>query len=168
MSELIVRTPMVTQRPTWDETWLEIACVISMRSLCSRSKVGAVVVTYDNKVNSVAYNGPAAGLEHSTPCSNWCPRAQPGAVTTANYDACPSVHAETNALLRADHSEIDGGTIYVSSSICVNCMKLICNSGLRRVVHLVRPGEEYREPEKSEQIARDAGLNVLRVTQGTV
>lgn len=66
------------QRPEWDQVWLHVAEAVSARSLCTRSKVGAVVVTPANRVVAVGYNNPPAGFRHDDrPCTEWCPRAKP-------------------------------------------------------------------------------------------
>jgi dCMP deaminase len=152
-------------RLTWDETWLAVAIHIGNRSLCSRAQVGAVIVTHDNKVDSVGYNGAPHAFPHNDrPCAQWCPRAMNGDLST-DYDACPSIHSEANALIRADHSAIQGGTIYVSSSICMDCAKLISNSGLSRAIHIVRSKEQHRRPELIEAFLRNAGIDILRVSE---
>jgi dCMP deaminase len=130
-------------RPSWDETWLAVAAVVSERSLCDRDAVGAVIVDRTNRIVSTAYNGPPAGFIHTRVdkperCTSWCPRSRnadedllPG------YDDCPALHAEANALSVCDRSLREGGTIYVTSHVCGGCAKLVANSGLKRVV--VRP-----------------------------
>ncbi len=148
-------------RPSWDQTWLAVASTIALRSRCSKRQVGAVIVTRDNRVAAVSYNGPPRGAQLNGPCANWCPRAQFGE-TSPEYANCRSIHAEANALLRADWTEIQGGTIYVSSASCVNCAKLVANSGLRRLVHVVRPEDHYRDPDTVEELLRECGLSVAR------
>lgn len=51
-----------------------------------------------------------------------------------DYSDCPSLHAEMNALLRGDRNAREGGTIYVTSGVCMGCAKAIANSGLTMVV----------------------------------
>ncbi len=81
----IIPTPTVDPRPGWDETRVEMARVIARRSLCSRDRVGAVIVDVSNKVIGEGYNGPPAGFSRDphwlgssdidNPCTMWCPRA---------------------------------------------------------------------------------------------
>ena len=118
-------------RPSWDDTWLQVAHAIAQRSLCSRRKVGAVVVSATNRVVSTGYNGPPAGLDARSSCTNFCLRANN---KTEDYDNCVSIHAEANALLFASRDQYEGGTIYVTHICCYGCAKLIANSGLSRVV----------------------------------
>ena len=126
-------TAPTDSRPTWSRTWLDQAAVIAKRSRCVNAQVGAVVVSGDNRFNWQGYNGPPAGLQLAGACSNWCPRARGEGSGTADYSACSSIHAEINVLLRADASLIGGGTMYVTRAPCINCARVIANSGLATV-----------------------------------
>jgi dCMP deaminase len=151
-------------RPSWDAVWLSVASVVAGRSICSRAQVGAVVVTSDNRIAALGYNGPPAGFDHAErPCTDWCPRAIAGD-KGQSYQSCGTVHAETNTLLRADWTQIQGGTLYSSRSICQDCAKMICNSGVTRVVHIVTPDDVHRLPGDVEDYMREMGLHVTRVT----
>lgn len=73
-------TPSSAERPHWDQVWLHVAEAVSARSLCTRSKVGAVLVTPAHRVVAVGYNNPPAGFSHrDEPCTAWCQRAAKGA-----------------------------------------------------------------------------------------
>jgi deoxycytidylate deaminase len=67
--------------------------------------------------------------------------------------ACPTLHAEANALSVCDRSQREGGTIYVTSAPCFACAKLIANSGLARVV--------YRDSERGRDRVRGSEINPL-------
>lgn len=126
---------MTDIRPGWDRTWLDVAGVIAKRSLCNNSRVGAVVVTGEQRLNSTGYNGPPRGMQVKGPCKGWCPRGKDRTGRgTADYSSCVSIHAEVNALLRADATQISGGTMYVTRAPCINCARIIANSGLAKVV----------------------------------
>lgn len=147
-------------RPEWDELWLAVATLVGTRSRCDRRQIGAVAVTADNQVVATGYNGPPAHLEVEGNCGGWCDRGQ-SLVVSNTYDKCVAIHAEANLLLRADRSRLEDGTIYVSSTCCFDCAKLVANSGLARVVMVVDwIGDSYRAPERSIQFLRDSGLVV--------
>lgn len=135
------------QRPSWDETWMQIAVTIGLRSKCSRAKIGAVIVDTKQRISATGYNGPAAKLMLIDECINWCERAQGKTELTSAYEGCPSIHAEANALLYVDRSAVEGGTIYITSAPCMQCAKLISNSGLKRVVAIVKDEDAHRKPE---------------------
>jgi dCMP deaminase len=81
-----------------------------------------------------------------------------------SYDDCPSLHAEANALIAADRSTWQGGTIYVTGSCCMTCSKLIANSGLTRLVWQEETVDRsYRRPEASVEFLRSCGIVVESV-----
>ena len=155
---------LTQERLSWDDAWMYCAQVIGRRSKCSLAQVGAVVVTSDNRVNSTGYNGPPRGMPAEGPCTDWCPRAMmPPEERARNYTDCPGIHAEANALLRSDWSQAQGGTIYSSAAVCLNCARLIANSGLARVVHcVVTEADRGRHPDMVESFLRDAKMDVIR------
>jgi len=139
---------------------------IGHRSRCDRAQVGAVIVTADNRIASTGYNGPPQGLPVTGSCSGWCPRAMGLTDLSADYSACESLHAEDNALLRADFTEIRGGTIYVSRAICIICARRIANSGLRQAIHRVTDSDLHRDPDKVEAYLTQVGIAVFRSKDG--
>lgn len=151
-----------TKRPSWDETWLAMALVMSRRSRCSRAEVGAVIVAPDQTVISASYNGAPRNWPHDGPCIEWCPRAQ-GKSLEPGYSDCPAAHAEANAIARADFSRMDGSTIYISTSPCYGCAKLLANSGITRVVFVNEPGRDYRGIDKTIAFLLDCGIKVETV-----
>lgn len=149
-------------RPSWDDTWLDVAADVARRSLCVRDQVGAVIVDYQNRIVSTGYNGPPQGFSHDgRQCRDWCARAQlrksseyeivraDGVIVSGerapDYSDCPALHAEANALMVCDRSVREGGTIYVTSHVCFTCAKLIANSGLERVVVRPRHAATHRD-----------------------
>ncbi len=141
----------------WDDVWMQVAAAIAHRSLCSRAEVGAVIVTMSNRIVATGYNGPPAGFDHTAACTLWCPRAirperDPG------YLDCPSIHAETNAIAFCDRRDREGGTLYVTTTICYTCAKLVANSGLHRIVY---PDDApHRNGDRSLRLMQQAGLQV--------
>lgn len=153
-----------TNRPTWDQIRLAQAQVLATRSWCSRTQVGALITSRDNRIISEGYNGPSRGQRVTGPCADWCPRAQAGDYGAA-YDACPAIHAEANALLQVSFVSMVGGTIYVSAACCINCARLIANSRLARLVHVVSPTDAHRDPDSVEEYLRQCGMIVNRATR---
>ena len=152
---------MTGSRPSWDITWMNVADTVSKRSRCSRAQIGAVIVSKDQRISSTGYNGPAATLDVEGDCIDWCPRAQ-GVVPLDNlYDACPSIHAEANALLYVDRSRVEGGTIYITDVACLQCAKLVSNSGISRVVMRVSSTAAHRKPEETIQYLQKCNLDVV-------
>ena len=149
-------------RPSWDETWVLVAEIIALRSQCDGRRIGAIIVSSDNAYTVVGYNGPPAGWRHDplTTCRDWCPRLQTGE-QTSDYDNCVTIHAEANALARADFSRIADGTLYVSSACCWSCGKMIANSGVSRVVMQVDPKlDAHRDPFRTIRFLEQSGVSV--------
>lgn len=118
-------------------------------------------MTADNRVGSASYNGPARGDAVTGDCSTWCPRAM-SSDRSSTYDSCRAIHAEANAITRSDWSQIQGATIYITGSMCINCARLVANSGVKRVVHRVLPEHEYRNPKLVEEYLWSVGIEVVR------
>lgn len=109
-----------TERPSWDETWMEMARFISYRSLCSRDQVGVVISSESNRVVAVGYNNPPAGFDHQGRiCRAWCPRTRDSRkIVGYEYDnANPFAHEHqlTNWSISPFEQtvEVDGNVTYV-------------------------------------------------------
>lgn len=111
-----------------DKRYLRMARIWSENSYCTRRKVGALIVK-DKMIISDGYNGTPSGFE------NVC-ELEDG--TTKGY----VLHAEANAITKIAKSgnNSDGATLYVTTSPCLECAKLIIQSGIKRVVY----SEKYR------------------------
>lgn len=113
----------------WSELWLTMAHLVAKRSRCSGDQVGAVLVSDENVMLAVGYNGAPRDFwqDNGRTCESWCPRAAcraQGEDVADGYVDCPSTHAEISALLRAP--EHHGETfLYVSRMPCFTCAKVI-------------------------------------------
>jgi len=150
-------------RPDWDTTWLSVAHRIGLRSRCDARQIGAVIASADNGYIVVGYNGPPASLPvpTGTTCQAWCPRLAEDAERGLSYENCVSVHAETNAIAKADRTRIEGGTLYVTSAICWDCGKVVANSGISRIVCRVDEAKDaHRDPQRTIAFLRECGIEV--------
>ncbi len=117
-----------TKQQLLDERYMRMARIWAENSYCQRRKVGALLVK-DKMIISDGYNGTPSGFE------NCC--------EDENNNSKPYVlHAEANAISKVARSNnsSEGATLYVTASPCMECAKLIIQSGIKRVVY----GEEYR------------------------
>lgn len=105
-----------------DSVYLNIANEISTLSYCQKTKVGSVIVSVDNII-AFGYNGTPSGMDNACECNG---------ITKSEV-----IHAEMNAILKAAKSgySVDGATLYVTLSPCIDCAKLILQSGIKRVVY---------------------------------
>lgn len=139
---------LYTDRPSWDNTWMQVAKTVAQRSLCTAMRVGAVIVDSGNRIMATGYNGPPAGFPN-----HYCPREH-SKDHRKDFSDCIANHAEANALLYSDRTLREGGTIYITAEPCHYCAKLIASSGLARVV--VIPDQD----RGALQIIRESGLKV--------
>ncbi len=111
-----------------DKRYLRMAQIWAENSYCVRRKVGALVVK-DKMIISDGYNGTPSGFENVCEDDN-------------NVTKPYVLHAEANAItkLARSNNNSEGSTLYVTASPCLECSKLIIQSGIRRVVY----GEMYR------------------------
>lgn len=126
-----------------DLRYLRMARIWAENSYCVRRKVGALVVK-DKMIISDGYNGTPSGFENICEDENGI---------TKPY----VLHAEANAITKLARSgnNSDGSTLYVTASPCIECAKLIIQSGIKRVVY----GEKYRLTEGIDLLER-AGIEV--------
>lgn len=112
-----------------DEWGLRIAEATAERGTCPRRKVGAVALDSDGYLLATGYNGVPRGWPHcdEVPCGGEARASGEG------LDECEAVHAEANMVAQCGEvGAID--TVCVTTSPCVNCVKLLLATGARRVV----------------------------------
>lgn len=132
-----------------DLRYLRMARIWAENSYCQRRKVGALVVK-DKMIISDGYNGTPSGFP------NVCESEEN---TTFPY----VLHAEANAITKLARSSnnSDGSTLYVTAAPCIECAKLIIQSGIKRVVY----AEKYRL-EDGIALLRKAGVEVEYMNPG--
>lgn len=131
-------------RPSIDEVMIRAARVWAERSTCSRLHVGAVAAR-EGRVIASGYNGVVSGAPH---CDHTCRCRENYYADDPDYAGehaaiCPainpcreSVHAEANVIAFAARwgSSLQGTTLYCTHAPCVECAKLIVNSGITDVI----------------------------------
>jgi dCMP deaminase len=133
---------------------------VAGRSLCYRSKTGAVLVASDKRIVSYGYNGPPAGVDTGgSNCSMWCPRGM-GLSHRPGYADCKALHGEMNALLHADRGELLGGAAYVTRCPCAACAKSLAGAGIVRVVYGPDPGGTYHRPGEVVELMEAFGVEM--------
>lgn len=115
----------------WDEYFMAIAKLSSLRSKDPSTQVGACIVGEDNRILSIGYNGAPIGME-----DNFFPWERNGENLHTKYMyVC---HAEMNAILnyRGSRKDFEGSTVYVDLFPCNECAKLIIQAGIKKIVYL--------------------------------
>jgi len=125
----------MTDRLTWDQYFLTITRQVAERSTCQRAKVGAVIVRERN-ILTTGYNGAPAGLPHCTEvgCLVYESKTPNGEIEENCYR---TIHAEINAIAQAakNGTNIGGADIYVTHTPCIHCLKVLINTGIRRIFY---------------------------------
>jgi len=119
--------------------WAKLVGVVAENSYCKRRQVGAIIARKD-RIIATGYNGTISGLD------NKCEDSQGNTKSEV-------VHAEANAILFAARYgvSLEDTTLYVSTAPCVECAKMIRQSGISEVYYI----EEYRNT---------TGLDLLTVS----
>lgn len=113
---------------TWDEYFMGVAMLSAMRSKDPGTQVGACIVSEDNKILSMGYNGFPIG------CSDddfpWNREGEP-----LENKYFYTTHSELNAILNYRGGSLEGAKLYVSLFPCNECAKAIIQSGIKMVIY---------------------------------
>ncbi len=113
---------------SWDEYFMGVAMLSGMRSKDPNTQVGACIVSNDNKILSMGYNGFPIGCSDDE-----FPWEREGDPLETKYFY--STHSELNAILNYRGGSLEGAKIYVSLFPCNECAKAIIQAGIRTVVY---------------------------------
>lgn len=129
-----------------DSRYLRMAQIWAENSYCKRRQVGAIIVK-DKMIISDGYNGTPVGFENVCEDDN-------------DHTKPYVLHAEANAITKVAQSNnsSNGATLYVTSSPCIECAKLIIQAGIKRVVF----NEIYRLTDGIELMKR-AGIDCVQL-----
>lgn len=129
-----------------DIRYMRMACIWAENSYCKRRKVGALIVK-DKMIISDGYNGTPSGFENI--CEDEHNETKPYVL-----------HAEANAITKVacSHNSSYNATMYVTTSPCIECAKLIIQAGIKRLVY----NELYRRSDGCALLER-AGVEVVRI-----
>ncbi len=131
----------------FDLRYIQMARVWAKNSYCKRRQVGALLVK-DRMIISDGYNGTPVGFEND--CEDENGQSKPYVL-----------HAEANAITKVakSNNSSDGATLYITDSPCMDCAKLIIQSGIVRVVY----GDEYRISDGIELLEK-AGIEIVKIS----
>jgi dCMP deaminase len=138
--------PYGEKQIAFDKRYLEMALIWARNSYCIRRQVGALIVK-EKMIISDGYNGTPSGFE------NICEDDD-------NITKPYVLHAEANAITKVakSHNSSDNSTLYVTTSPCMECAKLIIQSGIKRVVYCNR----YHKTDGLDLLKR-AGIELVYI-----
>ena len=137
---------MDKKRPSWDEYFKEIVQVTAKRSPCERLKVGCLLVK-DNRIIAQGYNGFLPGCSHKS-------------IVVDDHEQA-TIHAEQNAICDCAKrgSSCNDSIAYVTHYPCINCTKILCASGIKKIKFL----NDYRNNEVVHSIACESNVIIQKI-----
>ena len=137
---------------SWDEYFMGVAILSGMRSKDPNTQVGCCIVSSDNKILSMGYNGLPTG------CSDdefpWLREGEDPLETKYLY----TVHSELNAILNYRGGSLEGAKLYVSLFPCNECAKAIIQSGIKEVIYNSNKYEDTPSVQASMRMFDAAGV----------
>lgn len=152
----------MSERPSWDAYFMELAHVVAKRSTCLRRSVGALLVR-DKHILATGYNGAPTGLPHCAEVG--CLRERLGIPSGERQELCRGLHAEQNAIIQgALHGvSVHGSTLYCTTQPCITCAKMLINAGVVRVVY-----EGEYDDELAVELLHEAGVELVHFEPSSV
>jgi len=152
----------MSNRPTWDEYFMEVMEAISKRATCDRGRSGCVIAR-DNQLLVTGYVGSPVGLPHCDDVGHLIKKVTSvyEDKTEVSEHCVRTVHSEQNALCQAAKLgiSIEGGTLYCRMTPCRVCAMLIVNCGITRVVCQ----RKYQRAAESIEIFQAAGVKIEHI-----
>jgi dCMP deaminase len=134
-------------RPSWEQYFMDIACLVARRSTCRRRQVGAIVVR-DKRILATGYNGAPTGLPHCLDIG--CLREELGIASGERHELCRGLHAEQNVIIQAAYHGvcIKDATLYCTNLPCSICSKMLINAGILSIKYK----EGYADPMAEDML----------------
>ena len=122
------------ERPSWDDYFMDITCLVAKRATCLRRAVGAIIVK-ERRVLATGYNGAPSHVRHCAEVG--CLREQMNVPSGERHELCRGIHAEQNAIIQAAYHgvSIKGADLFCTNLPCSICAKMIINAGIVRIVY---------------------------------
>ena len=143
LSEKIIKN---NERINWDQYFMSIAILASVRSPCSRLNVGCVIVK-NKRVISMGYNG-------------FLPNATHNSIIVNNHEQA-TVHAEQNAVADCARRGVscDGCTAYITHYPCIHCFKIMAASGIREIKYI----NDYKNDKNVIKLSHLSNINISKI-----
>lgn len=137
-------------RIDWDQYFMIQATLLSLRSTCTRLSVGAVIVR-DRRVIAGGYNGSVSGDVHCI--DEGCYLVEGHCVRT--------IHAEMNAVLQCAKFGVatDGAEVYVTDFPCLQCTKMLLQSGIIKINYL----RNYHNDQYAVELLKRKNVEIKQI-----
>ena len=140
---------------SWDEYFMGVAQLASMRSKDPNSQVGACIVSQDNKILSIGYNGFPTGCSDEE-----FPWEREGDELETKYFYV--THSELNAILNYRGGSLEGSKLYVTMFPCNECAKAIIQAGIKTMVYDIDKYPASASVIASKRMMKTAGVEVIK------
>lgn len=139
----------------WDEFYMMSAALVSYRSKDPITCVGSVIVDDDsNLIVSMGYNGLTVGVDNHS--GHWGKNQSDAMHNKCNF----VVHSEANAIINVIKTGVPtNATMYITHHPCLGCTRLICQTGIKRVVYGQAKGSD-EDNAMSEYMFEAAGITI--------
>jgi dCMP deaminase len=141
---------------SWDTYFMGIAQLSSKRSKDPKTQVGACIVTHENKIVGIGYNGFPKGISDDE-----FPWHDQGDFLQTKYPFV--VHAEANAILNASQN-LNGCKLFVTLFPCNECTKLIIQSGIKELVYVSNKDEGKDFQVASRKMLEKAHVKLRQIS----
>lgn len=133
-------------RPSWDQYFKELVQITAKRSPCERLKVGCILVK-NNRIIAQGYNGFLPGCPHESKVQDGHEQA--------------TVHAEQNAVTDCACRGVStqDATAYITHYPCINCMKILCASGVKYIKYI----DDYRNDDLVKYFSQIANVELAQL-----
>ena len=146
---------------SWQQYFMGVAKLSAHRSKDPNTQVGACIVSPENKIVGVGYNGLPWGCEDDK--FPW--QAREGDLYDTKYPYV--VHAEQNAILNARGKNLEGCSIYVNLFPCHDCARNIIQSGIKKVYYLEDKYKDTDSTKASKFMFEKAKVECIRLKPRT-
>jgi dCMP deaminase len=147
-----------SNRPSWEEYFMDISILVAKRSTCLRRAVGAVIVK-DKRILSTGYNGAPSGIRHCGEVG--CLRETLNIASGERHELCRGIHAEQNAIIQAAYHgvSIAGASLFCTNLPCSICTKMIINAGIKTIYY-----QDGYADELSKDLLKETSIEVFHLT----
>ncbi len=140
---------------SWDEYFMGVAKLAALRSKDPNSQVGSCIVSTDNKILSIGYNGFPRGCSDDV-----FPWAREGQPLDTKYVYV--THSELNAILNFRGGSLEGSKMYVTLFPCNECSKAIIQSGISELIYAADKYADTAGVIASKRMLDAAGVHYRR------
>lgn len=155
-----------SKRLSWDETFMNMAALLTKRVSCTVVKTAVVFVDEEHRVISVGFNGPVSGDYNCDEVG--CAKID-GNPKTGKLERCRGAHAEINGIINtANPRSLRGATMYAIKTPCYDCMKALAACGIKEIVYYEKylrtqtGGENFEEETEAYDLAKKKNIKVRK------